>query len=249
MMEQTMRIHRHAAASLLLLAGPAFAQEGTQGTMREGGFRITVPASASIDVAPDTASIRLAVVTERKTSREAAGENSRVATKLIEEIKAAQVEPRDVRTVAVTVTPVYSEERDPSGRVVKRILTGYRAVNSLEVRVRDIGKVGGLAQHLIDKGGNVLNGIVFSISDAEEQRDRLRVKAIQEAARRAKLYVDAIGVKLGRVIEIEPERDESNGPLPAPRAMQADAAPAAIAVEPGVQTLRARVTVTWQLVE
>jgi uncharacterized protein YggE len=248
-MEPTMRIRRCAAATLLLLAGPAYAQQGTQEKVREASFRITVPASASIEVAPDTATIRLAVMIERKTSREAASENSRVATKLIEEIRAQQIEARDVRTIAVTVTPVYSEERDPSGRVVKRVLTGYRAVNSLEVRVRDIGKVGPLAQLLIDKGGNILSGIHYSVSDAEEHRDRLRVKAIQEAARRAKLYVDAIGVKLGRVTEIEPERDEGDGPLPAPRAMQAEAAPGAIAVEPGVQTLRARVTVTWQIAE
>jgi uncharacterized protein YggE len=240
-----MLILRFAISTLMLLTSPALAQEKP----RPREFQITVPASASIEVVPDTAAIRLAVMTERKSSREAASENARTATKLIEEIRAQQVDGRDVRTLAVTVTPVYSEERDASGRITKRILTGYRAVNSLEVRVREIGKVGPLAQLLVDKGGNVLSGIHFSVSDAEEQRDRLRVKAMQEAARRAKIYTDAIGVKLGRVIEIEPERDDGDGPAPMPRAAQAEATPFAIPVEPGVQTLRTRVTVTWQLVE
>jgi hypothetical protein len=240
-----MLILRFAISTLMLLTSPALAQEKP----RPREFQITVPASASIEVVPDTATIRLAVMTERKSSREAASENARTATKLIEEIRAQQVDGRDVRTLAVTVTPVYSEERDASGRITKRILTGYRAVNSLEVRVREIGKVGPLAQLLVDKGGNVLSGIHFSVSDAEEQRDRLRVKAMQEAARRAKIYTDAIGVKLGRVIEIEPERDDGDGPAPMPRAAQAEATPFAIPVEPGVQTLRTRVTVTWQLVE
>jgi uncharacterized protein YggE len=244
-----MPILRAAISSLILLISPALAQENPQEKVRAGIFHITVPASASIEVVPDTATLRLAVMTERKTSREAAGENARTATKVIEEIRAAQVEARDVRTVAVTVTPVYTEERDASGRVVKRVLTGYRAINSLEVRVRDIGKVGSLVQQLIDKGGNMLSGIHFSVSDAEEQRDRLRTRAMQEAARRAKIYTDAIGVKLGRVIEIETERDDGDGPVPMPRAAQAEATAYAIPVEPGVQTLRARVTVTWQLVE
>jgi uncharacterized protein YggE len=248
-MERAMLIQRFAISTLMFLASPALAQDNAQEKVRAGIFRITVPASASIEVVPDTATIRLAVMTERKTSREAAGENARTATRVIEEIRAAQIEARDVRTVAVTVAPVYSDERDPSGRVVKRTLTGYRAVNSMEVRVREIGKVGPLAQLLIDKGGNILSGIHFSVSDAEEQRDRLRVKAMQEAARRARIYTDAIGVRLGRVIEIEPERDDGDGPAPMPRAAQAEAAPLAIPVEPGVQTLRARVTVTWQLAE
>jgi uncharacterized protein YggE len=240
---------RVAISSLILLSSPALAQESPQEKPRAGMFHITVPASASIEVVPDTATLRLAVMTERRTSREAAAENARTATKVIEEIKAQQIEARDVRTVAVTVTPVYSEERDASGRVIKRVLTGFRAINSLEVRVRDIGKAGLLAQQLIDRGGNILSGIHFSVSDAEEQRDRLRVKAMQEAARRARIYTDAIGVKLGRVIEIEPERDEGEVPPPMPRAAQAEAAAFTIPVEPGVQTLRARVTVTWQLLE
>jgi uncharacterized protein len=244
-----MLIHRFAISILILLISPALAQENAQDKVRAANFQITVPASASIEVVPDTATVRLAVMTERKTSREAASENARTATKVIEEIRALQVEARDVRTVAVTVTPVYSDERDPSGRVVKRVLTGYRAINSLEVRVREIGKIGPIAQLLIDKGGNILSGIHFSVSDAEEQRDRLRVKAMQEAARRAKIYTGAIGVKLGRVSGIEPERDDGDGPAPMPRAAQAEAAPLAIPVEPGVQTLRARVTVTWQIAE
>ena len=142
---------------LILLTSPALAQEQGKAIVSQ----IKVPASASIEVVPDMATIRLAVMTERKTSLEAATENARSATKVIEEIRALKVDARDVRTVAVTVAPVFGEEKDASGRVVKRTVTGYRALNSLEIRVREIGKVGPIAQQLIDKGGNVLGGILF----------------------------------------------------------------------------------------
>jgi uncharacterized protein len=115
--------------------------------------------------------------------------------------------------------------------------------------VREIGKVGPIAQQLIDKGGNVLSGISFSVSDAEARRDQLRAKAMQEALRRAKIYTDAIGVKLGRVIEIEPESEPADGSAAASFRGGGEAAPAAIPVEPGVQTLSTRVTVTWQIAE
>jgi uncharacterized protein len=115
--------------------------------------------------------------------------------------------------------------------------------------VRDIGRVGAIARALIDKGGNVLSGIYFSVSNADERRDQLRAKAMQEALRRAKIYTDAIGLKLGRVIEIEPESEHVNGPASGVRASAPEPAPVAIPVEPGVQTLTARVTVTWQITE
>lgn len=240
-----MPIHALWLLGLILLTSPALAQEQGKAVVSQ----IKVPASASTEVVPDMATIRLAVMTERKTSQEAAAENARSATKVIEEIKALKIEARDVRTVAVTVAPVFGEEKDASGRVVKRTVTGYRALNSLEIRVREIGKVGPIAQQLIDKGGNVLGGISFSVSDAEARRDQLRAKAMQEALRRAKIYTDAIGVKLGRVIEIEPESEPADGSAAASFRGGGEAAPAAIPVEPGVQTLSTRVTVTWQIAE
>lgn len=239
-----MPIHALWLLGLILLTSPALAQEQGKPVISQ----IKVPGSASVEVVPDTATIRLAVMTERKTSQEAAAENARSATKVIEEIKALKIEARDVRTVAVSVSPVYGEEKDASGRVVKRTVTGYRALNSLEIRVREIGKVGPIAQQLIDKGGNVLSGISFSVSDAEARRDQLRAKAMQEALRRAKIYTNAIGLKLGRVIEIEPENEHVDGSAAA-SLRAAEPAPAVIPVEPGVQTLSTRVTVTWQIAE
>jgi uncharacterized protein len=229
-------------ASALMPA--AMAQEVVKGDIP----RIRIQASASSEVVPDVAHIVIAVVTERKTATEAADENARTSSKVVDEIKALGIDGRDVRTVSVTLSPRYNEERDPSGRVTKRTLVAYTARNSVLVRVRDIGRVGAIARALIDKGANVFGGINFVISDAEERMDQLRVKAIQDAARKAKMYVEAIGLKLGRVLEIEPEPGPVNGAADLARTRMAEA-PVAIPVEPGVQTLSARVTVTWELVQ
>jgi uncharacterized protein len=120
-----MPINVLAILGLLLLTSPVLAQEHGKAVPQ-----IKVPASASVEVVPDTATIRLAVMTERKTSQEAAAENARATTKVIDEIKALNVDARDIRTVAVSVSPVYSDERDPGGRVVKRTVTGYRALTA-----------------------------------------------------------------------------------------------------------------------
>jgi uncharacterized protein YggE len=185
------------------------------------------------------------VVTERKTAADAAAENARAAQAVIEQVKALGVAARDIRTLGITLAPTYSDERDPGGRA-RRTLTGYTARNSVEVRLREVDKVGTVARALIDKGANLFGGVHFTVSDADQRMDALRVTAIKDAAAKAKMYADALGLKLGRVLEIEPEQTAPERGVML-RAQAADGA-AGIPVEPGVQTLSARVTVTWELV-
>jgi uncharacterized protein len=207
---------------------------------------VRVSASATAEVKPDVAHIMIGVVSERKTATEAAAENARAAQTMIEQIKALGIAERDVRTLGITLVPIYSDERDPPGRG-RRTITGYTARNSVELRVREIDKVGTIARALIDKGANLFGGVHFTVSDAEQRMEALRVTAIKDAAAKAKTYADALGLRLGRVLEIEPEQQapERGATM---RAQAADSG-AAIPVEPGVQTLSARVTVTWELVQ
>ena len=233
----------HVVLAAALLPLHAQAQEPKPG-------HIKLSTSASAEVAPDVALIQLGVVTEKKVASDAASENAKAAKAVIEQIKSLGIEPRDIRTLSVTVMPAYDEEKDATGRI-KRTLRAYSARNILEIRVRQVDKAGRIVSQLIDKGANVLGGVHFGVSDADERLDQLRVRALQEAARKARLYVEAMGVKLGRIVEIEPEiqyPDESAAAsMPARRF--SDAPPVAIPVEPGMRTLSVRVTVTWVLAE
>ena len=117
--------------------------------------------------------------------------------------------------------------------------------------IREIEKTGRLVRGLVDKGANEIQEITFGVSDVERRLDALRAKAMKDAARRAEVYVDAIGLKLGRALEIAPEPEAG---VAAPsglvaRRVLAGAAGAsdALPVESGARTLRTRVTVTWAL--
>lgn len=231
---------------LCLLAAATFMQQASAQDMKGDIPRVRVPATATAEVVPDTAHIAVGVVSERKTAAEAAAENARAAQALVDQIKALGVAPRDIRTLGISLTPTYSEDRDPPGRM-KRTITGYTARNTVEVRLHEIDKVGTVARALIDKGANLFGGVQFSVSDAERRVDALRVTAIKDAAARAKTYAEALGLKLGRVLEIEPEPDAPERGVMM-RAKSAEGT-TGIPVEPGVQTLSARVTVTWELVQ
>ncbi|HWX14779.1 MAG TPA: SIMPL domain-containing protein [Methylocella sp.] len=208
---------------------------------------ITTNGEASAEVVPDIATISLGVDTERPKAADAARENTRAAQAIVNEIKAQGVDAKDIKTISVTLAPVYDEERDANGFVTKRTLRGYIANDSLTVRVKDIGKAGTLASQMMDKGANRFNGITYEYSQKEEKIDSLRGDAVRDALRKANSYVKALGIRLGRVLEIASQPHAS---VPVAARMMAAAAPAreaavSIPVEPGIETLRTEVQVTW----
>lgn len=219
-------------------------------SLKDSVPNISTEGTASIEVVPDIATILIGVDTERPKAADAARENTKSAQAIVGEIKAQGIENDDIRTVSVTLEPVYDEVRDSTGRVAKRTLRGYTARNTLSVRVRDIRKAGALASQLIDKGANNLHGIAFDFSEKEAKYDALRGDAVRDAERKADSYVSGLGFKLGRILEIVTEPRE---PVPMPRAARMLAAPeaqaAAIPVEPGVETLRVNVRVTWEVAQ
>jgi uncharacterized protein len=129
----------------------------------------------------------------------------------------------------------------PLAILPKRTLRGYIANNSLTVRIKDIGKAGTLAQQMLDKGANRFDGIAYQYSQKEEKIDSLRGDAVRDAMRKANSYVKALGIRLGRVLEIASQPHDAAAP--------AQEAALVIPVEPGVETLRTEVQVTWELAE
>jgi uncharacterized protein len=209
---------------------------------------ITTNGIASTEVVPDLATISLGVDTERPKAADAARDNARAAQAIVGEIKAQGIEAKDVKTQSVTLSPDYDEVNDDNGHVTKRTLRGYIAHNSLIVRVRQIDKASVLAGQLMDKGANSFDGIAFDYTQKEAKYDALRGDAVRDALRKANSYVNGLGLKLGRVLEIA---TRSPTPIPAamPLAMRAKREAAAVPVEPGVEMLRTEVQVTWELAQ
>ena len=225
------------------------AQQALYPSLRELVPIITTNGVASVDVVPDSATISLGVDTERPKAADAARDNARAAEAIVAEIKAAGIDPKDIKTVSITLSPVYDETTDSSGRT-KRTLRGYEAHNAVSVRLKDVTKAGPLAGQLMDKGANNFESIDFDYSQKEAKYDSLRGDAVRDALRKANSYVNGLGIKLGRVLEIATEPTQPAGV--SPRMLGAAAprqAAMAVPVEPGVQTLRLEVEVTWELAQ
>ena len=226
-MKTQMRSLILCVAAATVFAGPALAADKL----------LTVTGDATVNVAPDTAVIRIGVTTAAKTAREASEGNARQATAVLAAIKDSGVADRDVQTSRLSLQPQYDQSKAGTAR-----LLGFQVTNQLTVKFHDIDKLPGFLDRAIAAGANEMSGIEFIVSEQSKLLDQARDDAVADARRKAELYAKAAGVKVGQVVTITEE-----GSSPPPRPVQAMRA-AGVPVAAGEQTLRATVTVAYAII-
>ncbi|CAH1670284.1 MULTISPECIES: SIMPL domain-containing protein [unclassified Chelatococcus] len=231
------------ALALIGAAGAANAQDNGAGAGRARPGQITITGEGSVSAAPDIATLSTNVVTTAKSAREATEANSKAMTAVIERFKAAGIEARDLSTSGFSVQPRYvqSKQQDEAPRI-----DGYEVRNGVTVRIRDLSKLGAILDTAITAGANQINGISFDVAEPSALLDKAGTAAVKDARRRAELYADAAGVKLGRVIAIaEPSME---GPRPMMMAARADfAKSSAVPIEAGERDFNVRIRVTYEI--
>lgn len=198
---------------------------------------VTVTGYATIAVAPDSAVIRIGVTSRAKTAREASEANAKQMTAVMSAIKGDGIAERDTQTTQLSLQPQYDAGKDGAAR-----LLGFQASNQVTVKIRDIGRLPVVLDHATAAGANEVSGIEFEVSGASKLLDKARAEAIADARRKAELFAQAAGAKIGSVVAIS----EEGAPAPVPR-MLATARGGMVPVAPGEQTLHATVTVSYEL--
>jgi uncharacterized protein YggE len=197
---------------------------------------VTVTGEATVSVAPDSAVIRIGVTSGAKTAREASDANAKKMTAVLAAIKESGIAERDVQTSRLSLQPQY----DP-GKAGPARLLGFQVTNQVTVKIRDIDKLATILDHAIGAGANEMSGIEFVVSEQSKLLDQARDEAIADAQRKAKLYVQAAGGTLGKVVSIT---EEGAGTPPRP---VAQLRAASVPVAPGERELRAVVSVSYEL--
>lgn len=229
------------AAMLFAPCAPADAEDATRLART-----VTVSATGSIEVRPDTASVSSGVQTEAPTAREALARNNAEMAKVVDGLKAAGIQSKDIQTSALQLNPQYDASSTKTGSAPH--IVGYHAFNQVRVTLRDVAKVGEVLDQLVELGANRINGISFGVSGEEALRDDARKAAMANARRRAELYAAAEKVTLGQVVTISESVDYSGPVLAHAVGVPAGAKFAAMApIEPGQQRLEVTVYVTYEL--
>ncbi len=227
--------HRTALAAVALagalLTAPALAQVIPPAA-------ISVTGEATVSVPPDLAEIDGGVTSEAKTAREASEANNAAMGKVLQALKGAGIEAKDIQTARLSLQPQSAPNRSgPSA------IAGYRASNRVTIRVRDVTKVANVIDTLVGAGANDIGGIHFVVSQASKLLDEARERAVADARRKAEIYARAAGVTLGAPLSISEEGNSA--PVPYRRMAAGMAASAPVAQ--GEETLQVTVSVSWAI--
>jgi uncharacterized protein YggE len=229
-----------------LSATPIFAQEATmKGTISIGGI-------GEVTAAPDTAFVNSGVTSQGATAREALDANTKAMGELIETLKAAGIEARDIQTSGFSVNPnyVYSDARDANGYQLPPKINGYQVFNNVSVRVRELAKLGSVLDKAVTVGANTINGVSFSVADPSELYDEARKAAFADAKAKAQLYAEVAGEELGDIRNINESQGMSQPPQPyMMKAVAEDSAGASVPIEGGELSYSINVQVTWDFAD
>lgn len=226
---------------LLPLLGVGLALAAFQPALAEPTAReITVTGSATVDAAPDIATVTAGVELQAPSAAAALKANGEAMVAVFAALKQAGVDERDMQTSQLTLNPVF--DSDPGGSQAAPQVVAYQASNMVTATVRDVGKLGATIDAVTGAGANRLYGVSFDVDEPRAALDQARKNAVEDAKHKAQLFADAAGVKLGSVVAIS----ESGGGGPAPLRAKMDMA-AAAPVASGTVTLSADVTVVFGL--
>lgn len=223
-----------AAALLLAIATPAFAQQPPPGPPV-----IVTTGEGVVKQAPDRAWVAIAAESRARTAQEAQRMNTDAMTAVIDKIKASGIPPDAIQTTAYNLQPEFDYANG------KQTLRGYLARNQVEVRIDTLAKTGDIIAAAVGTGATNVSGVRFDVKDREGlEREALRM-AVRDARRRADAAAAGAGVAIDRVMRIEEQRDTVQPVRPmAMMEMRAEMAQAAVPVEAGQVEVRSRVVMT-----
>ncbi len=232
-----------ALVATTLFAGSASvsAQEATPSTTASPAT-VSVSGIGTVAVAPDTASVQLGVtITEDTLANAQAAASTQMAT-IIEAVKAAGVEDKDIQTANyyVSVMQTYDSNGNPTE------VSSFQVQNQVNVVIRDISKVGDILDSAVVAGANTIYGVNFYVDDPAAASSQARALAIADAHQRAQELADAAGMTLGPVVSIS--EGFSSGPIygKGGGAGAAQAAPST-PIQAGTSIIEVDVTVVYQL--
>jgi uncharacterized protein YggE len=203
---------------------------------------IRVSADAKVTAKPDRVQIEIGVSTRATQSQEAAAQNARQVESMLAAVHKA-VPAALLKTVSYSLNPNY--EYHVSGG--EPTVTGYTAMNVVQVTLDDLEKIGGVIDAAAQAGANHVQGIQFTLRD----QDAVRAEALREAAMRARAQADvlatALGLKVVRVLSAE-ENSPRFTPITRPMARAAmSSASVATPVEAGTLDVAAEVTLSVEV--
>jgi uncharacterized protein YggE len=232
-----------AAAGLVVTLAGCDAASGLPTPSADSDVRqVTVAGSGEVKGTPDTLNVNASIEAIAPDVTGAMNQTSDRQQAVINALVDAGVDRNDISTSQVSLQPQFSPTTDST------TISGYRASNTIDVKIRQLDAASQALALIVSTGGNAtrINSVNYSIDDDSQLVRDARSRAFNDAKDRAEQYAQLSGLTLGKVISIS-EVAGTQPPVPMPRGGAEMAMAAPVPVEPGQQTVGFSVTVIWEL--
>lgn len=185
-----------AAMLMIFLAAATYTQvlEGRYaGQSTQYKNTISVSGEGKVVAKPDIGQISLSVISNASTVAVAQKDNTNKMNKIVAAMKDAGIAEVDMKTASYSLYPQYQYT---SG---KSTIIGYEVSQTLEVKIRDLDKVGDILGKATAAGANQMGSLSLTFDDPEELNAQARQKAIDNAKEKAQKLAAALGVSLGKI--------------------------------------------------
>ena len=160
---------------------------------------VSVSASASKEVAPDTATFSITAESTKPSTEEARNDSATMINKAVEILKDEYGISDDSLTTDFMMVSPYYEWLDGG-----RTLVGQKATQKLTIVLSDesLEKVGLVYDRLSILDGITISSISYSKLDTSLEEAEVREEATRKALAKAEAYAKGLGVTVGKVISI-----------------------------------------------
>jgi uncharacterized protein YggE len=226
-----------ALVATVLTAATVAGCDAKSDLVDENPRQVTVVGTGQVQGVPDMLTADVAIEFAAPDVTTATNQTNERQQAVIDALTKDGIDSKDISTTQVSLQPEYGENST---------ISGYRASNSIQVKIRKLDSASQALTSIITAGGNAtrINSVSYSIEDDSKLVTDARARAFQDAQDRAQQYAHLSGLSLGKVISIsEAPGSTPPVPVPMPRGAMAMEAP----LQPGQQTVNFTVTAVWEL--
>jgi len=161
------------------------------GEDEEPKYLIDVNGEAKIGADPEKVEVYLGAETTASTAKKSQQDNANIIQDIRDSFFWIGISSDDIETTQYTLTVVKHWDKDTE----KYVITGYKTTHVIKIESTDINKAGDIIDKSVQSGANVVNNVVFSLTD--EKISEMRLEALRKAGLNAKEKAEAIADSLG----------------------------------------------------